>query len=175
MENSNPGTISPETRIGALLDQYPDLEPTLIAMSPSFKKLKNPVLRKTIGKVATLRQIAKIGNITLADLINNLRQAAGQKATYETDADDGSDEKTPSWFDQTKIINSFDARPVIEGGGHPMNEIMDALNKLRAGELLELITPFIPAPIIDLADSKGYNSWSVRETNDLVRTYFTKK
>lgn len=56
--------ISPETKIGALLDRFPNLERALLEMAPEFKKLRNPILRKTVAK------------ITLAELeyyINNIR------------------------------------------------------------------------------------------------------
>ena len=45
--------ITPKTKVGELLDAYPELEPVLMGLAPAFNKLKNPVLRKTIGKVAT--------------------------------------------------------------------------------------------------------------------------
>ncbi len=41
-------TITPEMKIGALLDAYPDLEKILIEIAPTFAKLSDPALRKTI-------------------------------------------------------------------------------------------------------------------------------
>ena len=49
--------ISPKTKVGELLDNYPDLESVLMEMSPAFEKLRNPVLRKTVARVATLQQV----------------------------------------------------------------------------------------------------------------------
>jgi len=71
--------ITPETKIGVLLDNYPQLENVLLAMAPAFKKLKNPILRKTIAKIATLRQVAQIGEVSLSDLINTLRKEVGMQ------------------------------------------------------------------------------------------------
>ncbi|MCP4310925.1 MAG: DUF1858 domain-containing protein, partial [Bacteroidetes bacterium] len=34
--------ITPKTRVGELLDAYPELEQVLMGLSPAFKKLKNP-------------------------------------------------------------------------------------------------------------------------------------
>lgn len=45
--------ITPKTRVGELLEKYPELEETLMELAPAFQKLKNPVIRRTIGKVAT--------------------------------------------------------------------------------------------------------------------------
>ena len=46
--------INAKTKIDDLLKQYPFLEDFLITLSPKFKGLKNPIMRKTMGKVATL-------------------------------------------------------------------------------------------------------------------------
>ena len=72
-ENNNNAAfnITPETKVGALLDNYPDIEELLISLSPSFKKLRSPVLRKTVAKVANLRQVAQV------ELAGRFRQPAG--------------------------------------------------------------------------------------------------
>ena len=69
--------ITPETKVAKLLEAYPDLEEVLIGLAPAFGKLRNPVLRKSVAKVATLRQAAKVGGISLAEMINALREKAG--------------------------------------------------------------------------------------------------
>jgi len=55
------------------------LEDILIEIAPAFKKLKNPVLRETIAKIAKLQQAASIGGIQTEELINRLRKAVGQE------------------------------------------------------------------------------------------------
>ncbi|NIP23979.1 MAG: DUF1858 domain-containing protein, partial [Phycisphaerae bacterium] len=52
---------------------YPELEETLISIAEPFKKLKNPLLRKSIAKIATLKHISAVGNVPLNDLVNELR------------------------------------------------------------------------------------------------------
>ncbi len=34
----------------------------------AFKKLKNPVLKRTVAKIATLQQAATVGNVKVEDL-----------------------------------------------------------------------------------------------------------
>ena len=53
--------ITPKTRIYDLLKAYPELEETLIGSAPEFKKLRNPVLRKTITRITNISQAAIIG------------------------------------------------------------------------------------------------------------------
>ena len=61
--------IGPETKVGELLRRHPELEETLIRLSPEFQRLKNPVLRATVAKVATLRQVAQVGGLDPEALI----------------------------------------------------------------------------------------------------------
>jgi hypothetical protein len=162
----------PEMKVAQLLEQFPELEEILIAMSPSFQKLRNPVLRRTVAKVATLRQVAKVGGISLSTLIIALRRAAGQEAGTFEDNTSGEAESQPSWFSAARVVDRFDARAVLESGGQPMGEVMGRLRNLGPGEIMELTTPFPPTPLIDMAHGKGYLTWSVREEPELVRTYF---
>ena len=74
-------TISPKTKVGELLDAYPELEHVLMAMSPAFEKLKNPVLRKTVAKVATLQQVSIVGGVNIDEMIRILRNNTGQDDT----------------------------------------------------------------------------------------------
>ena len=53
--------IGPETTVGAMIEAYPELESVLVEMAPAFAKLRNPVVRRTVAKVATLEQAARIG------------------------------------------------------------------------------------------------------------------
>ena len=71
-------TISPRTKVGELLDAFPELEPVLMAMSPAFEKLKNPVLRKTVAKVATLQQVSVVGGMNIDEMVRILRRKVGQ-------------------------------------------------------------------------------------------------
>ena len=49
--------IVPTVTVHELLEAYPELEDVLIGIAPPFKKLKNPILRKTVAKVATIKHI----------------------------------------------------------------------------------------------------------------------
>ena len=61
--------ISANTKIDDLLKAYPFLEDFLITLSPKFKGLRNPIMRKTVGKVATLGKVAGIGGLNLDNLL----------------------------------------------------------------------------------------------------------
>ena len=46
-----------------IINAYPELENELVNYVPAFEKLKNPLLRHTVAKVATLQQAATIGRV----------------------------------------------------------------------------------------------------------------
>lgn len=168
--------ITPDTKIAALLKDYPELENVLFEMAPAFEKLKNPILRKTIAKVASLRQAAELGKIPLGSLINRLRQETGQNEWLaETESDSKTLKGVPAWVKPDKVVKTIDARPMLEAGEHPVNLVMKELGELSSGQLLELVTPFLPSPLIDMAKSKGFLAFSREETPDQFRIYFKEK
>ncbi len=73
--------LNANTKINDLLEEYPFLMEFLIARSPKFKLLESAVMRKTVGKVATVAQAASIGNIELtallADIAAEIRKRTG--------------------------------------------------------------------------------------------------
>jgi DUF438 domain-containing protein len=64
--------INAKTKIDELLKQYPFLEEFLITLSPRFKGLKNPIMRKTMGKVATLEMASTVSGLKIDTLIASL-------------------------------------------------------------------------------------------------------
>jgi hypothetical protein len=167
--------ITPDTKVGALLTAHPELEDELVAISPTYRALKNPVLRRTVAKVATLRQVAKVGNVPLGMLIDRLRAAAGLEPLAGEPGEGGPAGPRPEWARSEGAARVFDARVLIEDGGHPMEQVMAHLAELAPGAVYELVTPFVPAPLVDLAAQKGFEAFSERGAPELVRTWFRRR
>ena len=64
--------ISGKTKINNILNKYPFLEDLFIKKSPKFKNLQNPIMRKTVGKFATLKQVAAIGDLDLSGFLSEI-------------------------------------------------------------------------------------------------------
>ncbi len=166
--------ISPKTKIGELLDAFPQLEDVLLELSPSFAKLKNPILRKTVARVASLQQAAIVGGLKVDELVNRLRKEVGQDMfSSETENTQYLVASPPDWFDNIRIIQQFDASPIINAGSSPMAEILALAKELQQGEILEIKTPFVPAPIIDMLKNKGFKSFSLPKGDEIL-SYFEK-
>jgi uncharacterized protein (DUF2249 family) len=54
-----------------------------------------------------------------------------------------------------------------------MAEILALSKELQQGEILEIKTPFVPAPIIDMLKDKGFKSFSLQKGDEVV-SYFGK-
>jgi len=173
VQPKNKPPISPDIKVGELLDFYPELESTLIGIAPAFKKLRNPVLRRTVAKLTSLRQAARVGGISVSHMINTLRAAAGsdEKWTGEGDMGDG-DQPRPSWVDSNTILEIFDARETIEAGEHPLTRVQIALDRLSPNQSYVVVTPFVPAPMIDKAKAKGFLSWTEQTQPGVFKTHF---
>ncbi len=166
--------INPKTKIGELLETYPELEAVLFKLAPTFKKLKNPLLRKTIGKVATLQQAASIGEVPLGELIRVLRAEAGQSESEIIKGDGEIVKVEPDWFNKEALGECFDASSIIDSGDHPMPEILSRLELSDENKIFQLITPFIPAPIIDLISAKGYSHYCRKINEKEYHTFFKR-
>jgi hypothetical protein len=166
--------ITPKTTVAELLEAYPELEETLIEMAPVFKKLKNPILRRTIARVTTLQQAAAVGEMSAETVVNKLRSLTGQdKLEGVSEAETNSD-RSPTWFDPQNIKKTFDAREIISQGGHPLADVMRDLHSWQGNGIYEFITPFLPAPLIDKVKENGFQVWTSKETESLFRNYFYK-
>jgi len=167
-------SITPKSKIAELLEHYPELEDVLIAMAPPFKKLRNPVLRRTVAKVASLKQASAVGRIPIDEMVNRLRAAVGQDPVETaSESDDESYYTTqPEWFDEARVVASI-AESEIDPDVMPLNPLISRATRLAEGEIIELVTDFLPSPGIDLMRSKGFLSWSTEEGH-VTRSYFTK-
>lgn len=166
--------ILPETKVGELLDNYPELEEKLIEIAPPFKKLQNKMLRRTVAKITTLKQAAKVGNVPLSELINKLRVEVGQ-IEIEIDDEKSVAAPRPDWAKQENIVKIYNAMFDLESGQQPITRVTKELKTLKEGEVYLLITPFLPAPLIKIFEDKGYITYSAQINRNHVQTFIKKK
>jgi hypothetical protein len=164
------GTITPDTKVAAVLGDFPQLETIVAELSPSFAALKTSALRQAVAKTTTLTQLAQADGISIGTLISRLREAAGQ----ESSAALGRNQDRPTWASTDSAARSFDARTMIQQGGHPLERVMQGVGKLGSGDVYELVTPFAPSPLIELIRQRGFEAHCVTVAQDECRTYFRR-
>ena len=153
--------ITPETRVGDLLDAHPGAEDALIAIAPKFKALKNPVLRRTVAKVATLEQAARVAEMPVNELVRTLRVALGQDAgdieEGATGGNGGGD--VPGWI-AGGARKAFDADAMLAEGETPVGKVAESLTGLKVGDVILIRSTFQVAPLIDAMKAKGHEVFS---------------
>lgn len=159
----NPPPITTDTRVAELLNNYPQTEELLIGMSPAFAKLRNPVLRRSVARVATLGQAAAVGRIPAAVLVDELRVAVGQEPLEDIgEADTDYLGERPDWFDRTAIVEVL-RDDELDPDIMPINPVLRRVRTLEDGQIVEFVTAHLPAPGIDLLRRKGYQTWTIED------------
>ena len=87
--------LSGKTKIDELLKDYPFLMEFFINRSPKFKMLQSTVMRKTVGKVASLSHVAHIGGIELPLLLKEIAATIKEKTGQDVPIVEESTEPGP--------------------------------------------------------------------------------
>lgn len=174
MIDKNKLQITPQTIVAELLNAYPELEDKLIEIAPVFKKLKNPVLRKTIAKVTSLKQAAVIGNVALPTLINELRKVVGQELLVKSEERSSTLVEKPNWVIDENIKLTYDAREDLENGVHPVSKVVKDIETISGEEIYLMVTPFIPLPLIDILNKKGFVAHSEKTEENKFSTFIKR-
>ncbi len=90
--------LTPSDKLAPLLVAYPSLVDFLAGYSPNFEKLKNPLLRKTVGRLATLDQVARMGDIPVDQLLRAVAAEIGRAAGQDVQVEIGGAPAGPAAF-----------------------------------------------------------------------------
>ena len=148
-----------KTKIKNALEKYPELKEILISYSSKFKKLNNKMIFNTIAKWASFNDIAKIGNISICDLLHTLNRDIGEEENLTKNFPDcikenkiETKQERPNWYKDVKQFIHFDVRNI---DGYFFPEIISKLNKLEKGQALTVINDFEPVPLMRMFEEKG--------------------
>ncbi len=159
--------ITPHTTIEELFSDFPEIKHSFLKLFPDLENVVNPELKSLLFKKTTIEHLCLKNNENLAETINLLRSYLGMEQSDLLD-------DLPEWLNKLKIKNTLDARPIILRGGHPIEEVMMAVQTLDNGEVFKLITPFQPSPLIDMIVSQGFKVYCEKENDTLFNTYFCR-
>ncbi len=151
--------ITRHSKLFDVLEAYPFLEAQIVNIAPPFQNLKNPVLRRTVGKIATLEKVAQVGGVDVSNLVNTLRRAAGQgELAAETVANltveiprQGND---PGWIAGSPQF-TVNGTELLQRGEVPIGRVNQLIGQLEADGYILLLTNFEPIPILDAMQKQG--------------------
>jgi uncharacterized protein (DUF2249 family) len=159
--------IKPDQKVAAVLKQHPALVDVFVAESEAFKRLRNPVMRRTFAHMVTVAQAARVGNVPLPRLLASLNRAVGVEVSEDDLADLPTAEISPppvsarpQWLATAHVATEIDARDMQKRGEDPFSLIMQGARQTPQGQILLLRNTFSPEPLYDVLGKKGFVHWA---------------
>lgn len=169
--------INAQTKIAVLLKHHPDALETIVALSPDFKKLRNPILRKLMAGRTSIAMASKIGGCTPEDFFKALAPLGFEVDTSKQLPEEKvEDQAMPAFLQNRKPeeIVPFDVRAILASGEDPLRAIQDKAKALQAAQALLIINNFEPVPLIKILGKQGFQSFVQHKNEDEIHTYFFK-
>ncbi len=170
--------INEQTKIAALLKHHPDALETIVKLSPDFKKLRNPLLRKLMAGRTSISMAAKVGKCTPEDFFTALKPLGFDVDTKDVLQNEAVVVRKPLPEYLTKLkpeqIVNFDVRAILAGGEDPLKAIQQKVKELLPSEALNIINNFEPVPLIKLLEKQGFQTYVDVLSDDHYETYFYK-
>jgi hypothetical protein len=149
--------ITLNTKISELLNNYEGMKDILIEINPKFKKLNNPVLRRTLAKIAGVKQAAIVGGMDPVDLLSQLRTAVGQTAVKKENIESEMiDDEIPLWISE-KPKKRLNANEILDEDLNPLNVLHQAMKKVEKDDIVIVESDFRPEPLIDKYIEQGHD------------------
>lgn len=141
-------------------------------INSSFKKLDTWTIEKYASSGVDVKDLAKAGGILSNNFLTHLKKL-GFEVEYDSDNAQQTGIKEKIKLDKLKIV-PLDVRPTIAAGNDPFSEIMQAISLLQEDETLQIINIFVPFPLINVLEGRGFKSWTNTISDKEHHTFFTK-
>jgi uncharacterized protein (DUF2249 family) len=163
--------IRRDDRISAVLARDERMLDVLLAASPAFSHLRNPVVRKTMAKLATVEHAARVAGIDADDLLARLNATlAGGSVTGAPlrRVGEAVDVELPPIVAraQKDAIIECDVREDLRAGREPFRRILAAARSVADGQVLKLRAIFEPAPLYSVLGRQGFHHFARHVAED---------
>jgi TusA-related sulfurtransferase len=158
-------------RISTVLGRDPRMLDVLLACSPAFGHLRNPLLRKTMARLATVEHAARVAQIDPQVLLTRINAALAGEAVPDAPIrriDAPAEPTRPDALSRLldDQIVECDVREDLRSGREPINRIMAAARTVSAGQALRLRAIFEPVPLYPVLARKGFAHFTERLADD---------
>lgn len=181
--------IQRSDRVAEVLKRDEGLIGVFVAASPVFQGLRNPLMRRTMGWLATVEQAARVAGINPEALVERLNHAsdadpeitsaAGASPITESQS---REEESMSAIDTgvppalaripADRVVDLDVREELRNGQEPFSRIMAAKREVPPGGVLRLRAIFEPAPLYAVMAKQGFDHWTEELAEDDWRVWF---
>jgi uncharacterized protein (DUF2249 family) len=169
--------IRPGDRVAAVLAKDERLLEVFVAASPTFEKLRSSAMRKTMAKLVTVEQAARIAGVDADVLVDRLNAALVGAETPGALVPAACAEALPAIPDALRAtppdrIIDLDVREDLRAGKEPFRRILDAARSLPRGSVLRVRAIFEPAPLYSVLAKHGLGHATEQLAPDDWRVWF---
>lgn len=171
--------INEQTKIAALLKHHPGALETIVMLSPDFKKLRNPILRRLMAGRTSIAMASKIGGCNPDDFFKALAPLGFETDNTSVLQQENAVSKNapkPEYLQniQPERLINFDVRTMLAEGNDPLKQIQQKVKSLQPGEVLVIVNNFEPVPLIKLLERQGFQTYVHFIDADTIETFFYK-
>jgi len=168
--------ISANDRVASVLAGREQLVEVFVGASPAFKMLRDATARKTMARLVTVEQAARIAGIDASVLVGKLNAALGEAtpSTPKPAAPRVPTNAAPPGLLQTpaeKLV-VVDVREDLRAGREPFRRIFDAARSLGPDQVLQLRAIFEPVPLYAVLGKQNLAHFTERLADDDWRIWF---
>jgi hypothetical protein len=169
-------------RVASVLARDLGLIDVFVAASPVFEKLRSTTMRRTMARLVTVEQAARIAGIDPSALVDHLNHAisgdaAKDEAFTEEDAAPAPEaEAIPAAVRAlpADAIVECDVREDLRAGREPFRKILDGAMALPVGSVLRVRAIFEPVPLYAVLGKLGMAHYTEQLAPDDFRVWFHK-
>lgn len=181
--------IQRSDRIAEVLERDARLTEVFVAASPAFRRLRSPLMRKTMGRLATVEHAARMAGVDPDLLTERLNRAlSGDPEPAAPSLEAGESQVTSNTSRAMSSIPSdappalasippervvdVDVREDLRNGKEPFSRIMAARREIPPGGVLCLRAIFEPVPLYAVMAKQGFDHWTEELAADDWRVWF---
>lgn len=169
--------IRKEDRVASVLARSPEALEVFASASPAFERLRNPMMRRTMARLVTVEQAARIAGIETDALLAKLNHAIGEALPANEARSTSTHTQTPQappGLLETPASRLFDldVREDLRQGREPFMAILKAARELPQGHVLRLRAIFEPVPLYAVLAKQGFAHFTERLADDDYRVWF---
>ena len=163
--------VTAATKISKILKEKPEAIDVIAGINANFKKLQNPILRRSLATRVSVRDAARIGKVPVEQFLKAL-EGIGFEVEYPTgEAPVEKMHIMPPDFSGREIVE-LDVRPIIAQGKDPFGYINKVAKNIKPEQILLIINDFEPIPLIDYLIGKNFVHWMKQDDEGNYLTYF---
>jgi hypothetical protein len=174
--------IRASDRVAAVIAQDEGLIEVFASASPAFEKLRNAAMRRTMARLVTVEQAARIAGLDAEVLVERLNRALEGGPKLAGEPAPGTPEAPPvaplpaalRAIPEERVVD-VDVREDLRAGREPFRRILDAVQRLPDDGVLRLRAIFEPVPLYGVLAKRGLGHFTERLADDDWRVWFHRE